>query len=139
MFKELFTESEKYKVYFIDNTLWLAYGDGSGTTAQVDSNSFITSKSGDKNYDYITNEIVKASKNIKPLKSKGNNKMYKIPKYNLNDIKRNQYSDNGKIDIWGGNIKPEKYVYMIINEGSINTINFFENKKEAESCIRSLY
>jgi hypothetical protein len=146
MFKELFTESSEYEVYFIgDNsyiTLWLAYGDGSGTTKLVDKvDTYLTNKKEDKNYDSIVNDIVKKFVNRKkPLKSKGDSKLYKIPFYDLYDVQRKKYSDGGgKLDVWGGNIKPKKYVYMIVNQNEVITvISFFTRKGEADSWMRSL-
>ena len=131
MFKELFTEAKQDKVYFNDNTLWVAYGQGSGTTAyNLDIKKFLTDEKG-KNYDDIVSKLLKFSKGTKPMKASGNTKMFEVPVYGK--------SEYGKtLDIWGGDVKPQKKYYMIITEEKSTIVNFFDNKKEAQAWMRSI-
>lgn len=134
MFKELFTESKiEYKVYFEDKTLWVAYGQGSGTTAyNLDIKKFLSDDKSDKeHYDGIVANIVKFANSTKPMKETGKTKLFEIPVYGK--------SEYGKtLDVWGGDIKPNKKYYMIVTEEKNTIVNIFAKKAEALSWIKSI-
>jgi hypothetical protein len=130
-----------YKVYMIDKEFWLAYGEGSGTTAQVSNiNSFLTNKSGDTHYDSIVDGVTKkfVKFNAPQMKKVSSDKMthyslYTLPTYKHSDVKQ------GKILEWGGTIKPFTTYYMLVIEGETNNIiQFFKTAGEAKSYINSL-
>jgi hypothetical protein len=124
-------EAFQDKVFIHSDTLWYSYSPGSGTTAIIKNRKYLTDKTGDKNFNDIVRHLVKYSNGNKPLKSKGNSKIFEIPFYN------NAIFNYSKFDIWGGDIKPSKKVYMIVNTGSINVINFFDSKNEALAWINT--
>lgn len=70
MLREAIKEARsKYKVYFVTDTLWLAYGQGSGSTTYIPNiTKYITNKSNDATYDSNVETLVKWSKTEKPLK-----------------------------------------------------------------------
>jgi hypothetical protein len=131
--EEFLKERTEDKVIYVKDELWVTYGQGSGTTAQFkDLKSFITNKDGDKNYDSLTNKIVKWSEVNKPLKSKGNSKLFGIEEYPV-------VSTGKKYECWGGDVKPLRNLYMIVdNNGSITVVNLFQNKNEAMNWMKSL-
>lgn len=138
-FKQVVNEAiDKYKVYMVDNTFWVAYGDGSGTTSQIDNmNSFLTDKSKDSHYDNIVNQVVKFAKTAKAIKSKKTSdteaNLYEMPYYLHRDVRQ------GKMDVWGGTIKPNKMYYMLLTkQGDIHIVNFFTKKNEALAWIKSI-
>lgn len=139
-FKEIY-EATKYKIYMIDNTFWVAYGDGSGTTAQVNNlNSFLTDKSDDSHYDSIVNNVLKFAKDAKAIQSKKSKdvetKLYEMPMYLMKDIKSNP---THKISVWDGEIKPNKMYYMLLTkQNGTSIVNFFKSKSEAQSWIKSI-
>jgi len=52
--------------------------------------------------------------------------MYKIPEYAIHNTRAEEY------DIWGGIIKPNKYVYLLITiSKKFNVITLFYSKQEA--------
>ncbi len=136
-FKELFTEITEglkpsdYKIYFEDNTLWVAYGQGSGATSYMPNiEKFLTSGKG-KNHDSIVDRLLTAASAMKPMKSAGNASLYEVPYYG-----KTEYGKT--LDIWGGNIKPAKKYYMVITIEKDTIVNFFNNKNEAQSWINSI-
>jgi hypothetical protein len=140
-FQEFINEASEYKVYMIDNTFWFAYGDGSGTTSQITNmDSFLTNKSGDKNYDSIVDSITKkfVTYNEPQMTKKSLDKMtkyslYYLPAYKRFDVKQ------GKILEWGGTIKPFTTYYMLVIEGEkTDIIQFFKTKDEAKAYVNSL-
>ncbi|MCD6435619.1 MAG: hypothetical protein J7L15_04460 [Clostridiales bacterium] len=135
MFKELFEKTED-QVYFQGDTLWAAYGEGSGTTSyNLDIKKYLNSDSSDTDhYDDIVQKILRYSKQAKPLKSKNNVKLFEISKY-----PESRYAEFGKkLDIWGGDIKPQKKYYMIVTEEKSTIVNFFDKKYEALNWIKSI-
>jgi len=133
MFTELFTESTKYHMYFTKNTFWVAYGQGSGTTTMMyDIKKYLTDKPDDKNYDSILRNIIRAAKDTKPVKSKGDVKMYAVPYY-ADNTPQGRY-----LSVWGGDIAPTKTYYMILSEGIPSVVNFFDKKNEALAWIKSI-
>jgi len=131
-FREFLNESSNEHVYFVKDVLWIAYGMGSGMTAYMpDKRKYLSSDYFDDNFDDIVNRIEKWSKHAKPIKktSGGNTKMYEIPYY--------EYDYGKTFDIWGGTMKPNGKIYMIITEEKNTVLNFFESKNEALSWMRS--
>lgn len=137
MFKKLFTENlnekTEYKVYYVSNELWVAYGQGSGTTAYMpDTRKYLTDKKGDDHYDDIMRNIKKFAESTKPMKAKGDAKMYEVPVYEPS----NSYET---YDVWGGDKKPSKKYYMIVTSSStISVLNLFEKKNEALAWMKSI-
>jgi hypothetical protein len=134
-------EAGDYKVYMIDKEFWLAYGDGSGTTAQVPNmDSFLTNKSGDKNYDSIVDSVTKkfVTFNEPQMTKKSSDKMtkyslYYLPAYKHSDVRQ------GKIEAWGGNINPFTTYYMLVIQGEkTDIIQFFKTAGEAKAYVNSL-
>lgn len=124
------------KMYFLNNVLWVAYANNSGyTAANYKPTQFMSDDRSDTaHYDGIIDDIKKFAKNTKPLKANGNSKLYVIPIY------QNPYNKHwdDKLDIWGGNIKPEKKVYhMVITEEKNTIVNFFTKKGEALAWLKN--
>jgi len=132
-FKEFLKEATKDKVIFVKDELWVTYGQGSGMTAQFpDIKKYITDSKGDKNFDSLVPKLVKFAAVNKPMKAKGNSKLFEIPKYDLTPT-------GERYDIWDGKIKPIGKLYMIIDTNSkMTVVNLFDNKKEAINWINSL-
>ncbi len=130
MFKELFEKTKDKVLYNTDSKeLWVTYGQGSGMTSYLpDLTKFITD--GDTNYDSIVHKLKKWAKETKPLKTKGNSKLFKIPTY--------PSTRYGRYDIWGGDIKSNGEIYMVITEEKNTIVNFFDNKNEANAWIKSI-
>lgn len=102
-------------------TLWVSYSPGSGTTSVFKKNEFpkayLTTKTGDKNYDDIVRPI---AKNF-PEK-----KVIEVPMYEYN-TKTREYS------VWDGPIKPIKMYYAVLtSEQNYHIVGFFDNKNEAK-------
>lgn len=137
-FKEFINEQGNYKVYMIDKTLWLASGEGSGTTSEIrNMNTFLTNKDGDKNYDSIVDDVVnKFLKYTAPqMKKRSSDKMthyslYYLPAYKYADTKQ------GKIEAWSGEIKPFETNYMLVVQGEdYDILQFFKTKNEAIAIL----
>lgn len=113
--------------------LWLSYAQGSGRTTQLpDIEKYLTNKSTDKNYDSSVDRLVKWSTQNKPMKAKGNSKLFEIPVYG-------NYSMGKRYDIFDGDIKAQGKLYMIIDTNpTISVINFFKRKVEAQAWMNSL-
>lgn len=133
MLREAIHEARtKHEVYFVDDTLWVAYGQGSGTTSYMpDITRAINNKSGDERFDTNVDRIINDS-NLKPLKTNKDKDvfLYEIPYY--------PYSTHGKLDIWGGDFKPTKKYYMIVNTSGVAVVNIFDKKAEAMAWMRSV-
>ena len=131
-FEEFLNESiQNEKVYIQQNTLWYSYSPGSGITTQIKGDpdkfrGFFTDKKGDDHYDFIVSKILDWSKKEKSEVQKGGTSLHKIPAYW-------GYKSNRDLSIWGGEITPDYYLYMLVQTmGSGDTIiNFFKTKKEA--------
>lgn len=136
--KNLINESIKTDyVFILEDTLWASYSAGSGTTLKIKNwNSYYTDKNDDKNYDYIVTKIVDWAQKNTPIKKNNLKKMYKIPLY-----KRSMFSDHmqfSEMDIFGGEIKPVQYVYMVIvHEQDYNLIHFFKNENVASYWLKN--
>lgn len=138
-FKEIFEASE-YKIYMIDNTFWVAYGDGSGTTSVIKKmESFLTDKSGDSHYDTVVHNVLKFAKSAKAIMTKKSKDrateyfLYEMPFYLYSDVRQ------GKMDVWGGTIKPNKMYYMLLTkEKDFNIVSFFTKKGEAQAYVKTL-
>ena len=136
-FRELAERISEYKIYFQGNILWVAYGDGSGTTAyNLDIKKYLNDDRADtEHYDDIVATILKGIVTIKPIKSKSNVEMYEVPLYPESRFK--EYSGS-TLDIWGGDIKALKKYYMIVTKEKSTIVNFFERKGEATAWMKSI-
>jgi len=125
----------KDKVYMLDNTLWVAYGPGSGNTKVIRNiNSYLTDKPSDKNYDYTAELIVKWSSTAKAMKKKDAKQLFKIPIFRSAEI----HDTQSDLAIWGGEAKPKKYIWLVIvKEGDMNIIHLFYKKNEAEHWLKN--
>ena len=131
--------AEATKEYVIYNTeykeLWVTYGEGSGTTAQLpDLNKFFNSDNSDKDhYDGIVRKLVKWSEVTKPMKKAKTQdvKLFEIPTYPASRGAEKQ-------DLWGGNIKPNGTIYMTVTREKSDIINFFTKKGEALNWMKHL-
>lgn len=130
-FKEIIIEAKNEdKLLIVDKTLWFTYAPNSGKAIPFSSKTYFTDKKGDSNYEpNIISKMVKYSKLNKPLKEKGNLKLYFIPVYKTN--KASNY------DIWGGKEKPIKEKYAILSTGKINVLTMFNSKNEALNWIKT--
>jgi hypothetical protein len=132
-FKDYFLKESTSEVVYYNKAskeLWVSYGQGSGTTAQLpDLKSFLTNKKDDKHYDSLVDKIVKATSKIKPIKSTGTSKLFEIPVYG---------NEKGTYSIWGGDVKPSEMYYMVVDvSGELAVVNVFKSKNEALSWIKS--
>ena len=127
--KESINEATKEKVYVLNDMLWLSYSPGSGQTSRITGRGYLTDKRGDKNYDSTVPKFVKWANSNKPVKKTKTQKLFKIPRYDRYDTDAAQY------DIWGGDVKPKKYLYMLVASGKINVIAVFYSKAEAMSWV----
>jgi hypothetical protein len=123
-------EKNNDKVIFVVDTLWVTYGQSSGTTSYMPNiKAYLTDNKDDEHYDSIVPKLLKFSHSNKPLKSNSSTKLFEIPFYELNQ--------NGRsYDIWGGDIKPIKKYYITITEEKNTIVNIFTNKNEAINWIK---
>ena len=137
MFKELF-ERTNPKVYFRGlktPTLWVSYGEGSGTTLyMVDLHRYLSSDQSDTgHYSSIVSKLSSFVKVTEPIKAKNNVKLFEIPVYPSE--KYTQFSLT--LDVWGGDVKPQDKYYMMVTEEKSTIINFFKSEKEALSWVKA--
>ena len=117
-------------VYIQQNTLWTSYSPGSGMTSQIQGDpdkfrGFLTNKQGDDHYDYNVENILKWANQQEGLKIKDGSTLYKIPCYW-------GYKPQRELSIWGGEILPDYYLWMLISKASdYYVVNFFKTKQEA--------
>lgn len=139
-FSEFINEiNEATKEYVLYNTdykeLWITYAEGSGMTAQLpDLKRYFNSDSSDtEHYDGIVRKLVKWSEVTKPMKQTKNQKvkLFEIPTYPASHGAEKQ-------DLWGGNIKPNGKIYMIVTREKSDIVNFFEKKNEAMNWMKTL-
>jgi len=120
----------KEKVYMLNGMLWLSYSPNSGRTTRVRGRGWITDKSGDKNFDGGVKGFVKWAQHAKSIKKNKDHKLFKIPEYSGGRAE--------EYDIWGGDEKPKKWLYLLVATGKkINVISVFHSKAEAMSWIRN--
>jgi hypothetical protein len=112
--------------------LWLTYSQGSGQTAQLpDLKKFLNSDNSDKeHYDSLVQKIQKAKLLNKVIKSKGKTTLYEVPVYPMTNMGQ-------KYDIWDGEVKPTKTIFMMVTEEKSTIINMFEKKGEALAWLKS--
>jgi len=127
---KILNETSKTVLYLLNGYFWLSYSPGSGTTLRIRGRGYITDKSSDKNYDDGVSGIVKWSKTEKPIKKTKTQSLYKIPEY------EKHVTDATNMDIWGGEVKPNKWYYVVITYGKFNIINIFDNKSEAIAWVK---
>ena len=141
--RNLIKEIRNEKLFFLTlggaPTLWSAYSPGSGVTKPIKNmKSYFTDKSSDSHFDFIVKKILEWAKSNTPIKkNKTNTKMvYKVPVYDYDQI--NYATQNqSQMDIWGGNVKPKKYYYvLIVSEQGYHIVNVFEKSNEAMSWLR---
>lgn len=115
--------------------LWYAYSHGSGTTIQLrDDLTYITDKSEDKNFNYETADMIETiRKDYKTIYKAQNSTLHKIPVYQYQIT-----SQFNKYDIWGGEIEPSEYHYLVATSGFINVITYFKSKNEGRNWIKSM-
>ena len=135
-FRDFLNEAEQEHVIYVKSNypeLWITYAQGSGQTIQLPNlNKYLTNKQGDSNYEASVGKLVKWSKTAKTMKKSGNSKLFEIPQYPMAKM-------GEKYDIFGGDIKPTKKIYMVIDDnGKIVVVNFFESKNEATAWIKSV-
>jgi len=131
-FKDFLTESKSDKVIYVENELWVTYDQGSGMTAYLpDITKYLTDKGDDKNFDSLVPRLSKFAKANKPMKQNKSKtvKMFEVPTY--------PHIRNGRYDIWGGDVKPNGKIYMIITEEKNTIVNLFKSKNEASAWMRS--
>jgi phage FluMu protein Com len=131
---EIIKEARDEKVYLLNGMLWLSHSPNSGETTRVRGRGFITDKRGDKNYDSSVSKFAKWASKNKPIKKKRTKtgsrlSLFKIGEYSRSDGDAKQY------DIWGGEVKPRKWWYLLVSQGKINVITIFDSKGEAMSWI----
>ena len=132
---------ERTKTHIIYNNeqnykeLWLTYAQGSGSTIQLpDLKKYLNSDNTDKeHYDSDVLKIKDIVKSMKPLKSakEKDSKLYEIPTYG-------EARGNNRYDIFGGDVKPNGKIYMIVTNEKSTIINFFEKKNEALNWIKTI-
>jgi len=132
-FRDYLNETTDDKVIYVDNELWVTYGQGSGQTSYLpDLTKYLTDKGDDKNFDSLVPKLSRFAKSNKPMKQNKSKtvKMFEVPTY-----PHVQYE---AYDIFGGDIKPNGKIYMIITEEKNTIVNFFKKKNEALAWMRSL-
>jgi hypothetical protein len=111
--------------------LWTAYAQGSGNTTQLGKNTYITDKSGDKNFSSNVPAMVKDIRSTyKTILKAQNSTLHKIPVY--------PSSNGGKFTVWGGDVKPVAFHYLVVTNGPIKVITYFNNKNEARNWMKSM-
>lgn len=137
-FNNLIEEGREHdKVYMVKNTLWIAYGAGSGSAIPIGKKTYFTDKKGDANYDLmLINKLKKFAKEAKTSKvaDKGNSILFKLPVY---DLMNSQTS----YDIWGGETKPDKRYkkhFIIDTNAKITVVTLFDTKIEALHWLRTM-
>lgn len=133
-FRDYINES-KDRIIFVKDELWVTYAQGSGQTAQLpDIKNFLSDDSSDsKHYDSLVPKILKWSKANKPLKTNKDKsvKLFEISTYPL-------VSMGKKYDIFGGDVKSDGKIYMVVTEEKNTIINFFKSKNEAINWVGSI-
>lgn len=144
--KEILKEERSSdKIFFIrdTNTLWIAHSPGSGTAQplkklQNGSYKSISDVETDDSYNDSTSRVINWADKNNPIKIKDSGKVriYEIPVYKT-AVNKGGYTEENTLDIWGGEIKPEKNMYLRIaktgKNDSNNIVVFFDNKREAYS------
>mgnify|MGYP006899555132 CR=1 FL=1 len=125
------TAKQDREVYFEKDTLWVAYGNGSGITSYMpDIKKFLSDDNSDAvHYDSIVPKLEEWSEYAKPLKKKDNIKLFEIPVYPRSEQHRS-------LDIWGGDVKPSGKLYLIVTIEKNTIVNLFDNKNEAMHWLK---
>lgn len=128
-FEQFTNESvEGPAVYVQQNNLWWATSPGSGMTTYIKGDpdkfrGYFTNDPGEVTYDYNVNNILKWSRTQPSISSK--NLLYKIPAYW-------GYKDASELSVWGGSIKPDYFLYLLLSTYRDKFIlSLFKTKKEA--------
>jgi hypothetical protein len=125
-------------VYIHQNTLWCSWAISSGVTAQIPGNpdewrGFFKNFDGGLSsgtYHSIVDDIAKWALKQKSEVKKNGATLHKIPAYW-------QKGSNSDLSIYGGGIKPDYYLYMLVQRLTNNRviISFFKTKKEAVAFL----
>jgi len=123
----------KEKIYIQNGLLWISRSPGSGSTTRLRGRGYFTDAKGDKNFDSDAKEFGIWAKKNKPIKKKKTStgsvvSLFSVPEY----IKGIDVND---MDIWGGEVRPNKRLHMVVSSGKINVIMVFDSKAEAISWI----
>ena len=141
-FKEILQESRKSKIFIIDGSLWVAYSEGSGISIPMGNKTYFTNKKGDSNFDNnLMIKLIEFANTTKPVKSKGNSKLYNLPIYSkvFKGNNTSSVADQGNLDIWGGDQTPERMGAIIIDTNDrISVATIFKTKKEASKWLSSM-
>ena len=136
--KDLITEASgggKEKVYLLKGMLWLSYSPNSGRTTRIRGRGWITDDSSLKNFDSGVKDLAKWSKYQKPIKKKTASNGSKVSLFRIPEYSGGRAEE---YDIWGGDEKPKKWLYLLVATGKkINVISVFHSKGEAMSWIRN--
>ena len=133
--QSLIEATGKEKVFIQSGELWISRSTGSGSTTRIRGRGFISDKKGSKNYDSDAGEFAKWAKLNKAVKKQKQHDgsmlyLFKIPEY-IRGL------DSRDLSIWGGEVKPNKWVYLMISAGKINVVTVFYSKQEALSWFKS--
>lgn len=125
----------KEKVFMQNGFLWISWSTGSGSTTRMRGRGFVTDKKGDKNFDSDATQFAQWAKKNKPIKKQKQHNgsimyLFKIPEY-IRGI------DSRDLSVWGGEVKPNKWVYLMVSSGKINVITVFHSKAEAMSWFNT--
>ena len=85
-YREILEAKDDTKLLSVDDTIWFTYGPNSGIAVPLKNKSYLTDKKGDDNFDNnLVSKMLKFAKTNKPIKEKGNLKLYPIPVYSGNN------------------------------------------------------
>jgi hypothetical protein len=124
------------KIFIQQNTLWVGWNPNSGTTTQIKGDptkfrGYWTDRRTDSHYDFNVSRILDAVKHQTPDVSKNGVRIYKIPAWW-------GYSDANDYTIWGGDKKPEYYIWLYIGKigNDESVVHLFKTKSEAVAFIK---
>lgn len=138
-FEEFINESlnSTSKVFIQQNSLWISYQPNSGSTTQIKGNPdefrgyFTNDEKDGEHYDNDVNALIEWSASNKPEVKKSNYVVHKIPCWW-------GYKDHHDLSIWGGDIKPEYYVWLSITtmKNGISLVGLFKTKQQALAFLK---
>ena len=140
--KPLVEEVSKDKLYIMKYgntyTLWTSYSPGGGRAQPIKNfKTFFTDKSSDSHFSSAVKDIIDWQKKNVPFKQNKDKtrKLYKVPLFNSNQFEDGRHNYE-LLSIWGGDIKPERNVYMLIVNEKNNIVQFFEKAGEANAWVQ---
>lgn len=142
-FDEFLNESlnSSSKVFIQQNSLWISYKPNSGSTTQIKGNPdefngyFTNNEEDEEHYNSDVNVLIEWSKLNKPEVKKSNSVsnyvLYKIPCWW-------GYKDHHELSIWGGDIKPEYYIWLSITtmKNGMSLVDLFKTKQHALGFLK---